>query len=343
MPEPSTTKCLICSPSWIGDVIMSLPAIAAYREQYAISRLGILSKPQTAALWNMVPFADRVHTVPPAFGDMIKVSRALRMERYDKAWVLPNSWRSALTPWLAGIPDRIGYPGHGRAWLLSRTLSRPADRKLHQVLEVGALFGLPADESVYQRAEIPVTADDQAAAKDKFGLQDTPYVGLIPGAARGPAKQWPEHRYRELALHTHSRLGCRLCLFGTTGEYALCERIAAGIPNAVNMAGRTTLAEWAALLKQCLLIICNDSGGMHLAGAVGTPTVAVFGMTNPGQTAPWKANVRILQKSAFQQRDIKRSCREAEQSLNAISVEEVLSAAQAAIYERNGGSSDDQT
>ena len=273
---------LVISPSWIGDVIIALPAIADLKRRNPGQRLLVLAKPGVLRLWELSGLADELIRQE----DSVSASAAhLRALGAGPAYILPNSFRSALIAWLAGARPRIGFAGHWRRALLSTVVEyRDLAGREHQVYEIMDLLGADP-KSVPEAPRIEIAADTRREVSARFCLP-ADCVGLIPGAARGPSKCWPEQHYAALGRMLAAD-GRSIALFGSPAERDLCGRIAAAIGDAaLNYAGRSDVAEWAALLAACTAVVANDSGGMHLAAAVGTPLVALFGITDPGKTGP---------------------------------------------------------
>lgn len=324
---PSGPRLLVCGVNWLGDVVMSLPALQALREHQVGTELTVLTKPGLAPLWALSSIPHRVLTLPAAGGSLRPVVRALRELDFQTAYVLPHSFRSALPPLLARIPRRIGLPGHfPRDFLLTET--RPpagGPGREHQVHEYLDLF-FPGENRrtfVPPRLDVPTTALDTLRAK----LADLPrpWISVLPGAARGTSKQWPAERYAEAAAALVAQTGGSIVTLGTKSEHAPCQQVAAAAaPNGLNLAGSTTLAELAAVLALSAVVLCNDSGGMHLAAAVGTPLVALFGITDPARTGPLGNRIRILQHSDRRSRDVPRISAVAQTALRAISVAEAV-------------------
>jgi heptosyltransferase-2 len=165
------------------------------------------------------------------------------------------------------------------------------------------------------------------AAKSRLSEVPRPRIGFLPGAARGPAKRWPSGHFAELGLRLAGDRACSVVLFGTAAEAEACDDIAAAVgTRATNLAGRSTLQEWAALLAECDVVVTNDSGGMHIAAAVGTPVVAVYGMTDPAVTGPLGSRCTVLQEGGERSRDIARDSQEAIERLASIKPERVYDA-----------------
>ncbi|NCC50405.1 MAG: lipopolysaccharide heptosyltransferase II [Spartobacteria bacterium] len=325
-------RILIVSVSWIGDVIMSMPAVQALREALPDARLCLLAKPGMAALWKLHAAPDAVLLQERGCAGIARTIRRIRAEHPDTAYILPHSFRSAFLPFLAGVKTRVGAAGHSRDWMLTRRMQEPPDVAAgHQVGEYYHLFGLDRPE----RVPAPVLSiPDEAAVTigARVAACDAPRIGFIPGAARGPSKQWPKAHFIELGTRLCRETGGSIILMGSVAEQALCRDIREGMQGAVtDFSGSTTLGEWAALLAACDVVVANDSGGMHLASAVGTPVVALYGTTDPAKTGPLGTRHTILQNSPLRARDVARDAREARRCLAAIPPSQVCEAVQAAL------------
>ncbi len=322
-------RTLIVGVNWIGDTIMSMPAVEAWRRENPDAHLTVLVKQNYAPLWALHSAPDNIATFDDTNAGTFAAGKMLRAGRFDRAAIFPNSFRSAYIPWLARIPERIGTTGHCRCLLLTRCLPAPSrtDRR-HQAFEYFELLGLkPPAQLETPRLKISDGARESVMSRlEKFPRQ---FVGLIPGAARGPAKRWPAEHFvavgRELALKGR----CGILLLGGPDDAELCENICGQIggSSVLNLAGKTTLKEWAAMLACCRLVVCNDSGGMHLAAAVGTPLVAIFGLTDPAVTGPIGGNFAIVRNENVRaSRDIERDSAAAQKALAAIAPQRVLDA-----------------
>jgi len=212
--------------------------------------------------------------------------------RFDTAYVLPNSLKSALIPWLAGIAKRIGYQGESRYLLLNRRLPNPAGRP-PMVAFYSALAGAPAP--IDQRPQLRFEAAVIDAATNSVGVQRGNYLAFAPGAEYGPAKCWPAEHYAELARTLAAAHGLPILLLGSGKELALCEQIARHAEGACRvLAGKTSLLDAMALIAGSRGVVSNDSGLMHVAAAFGVPQVAVFGSTSPEHTPPLNPKARVL-------------------------------------------------
>jgi heptosyltransferase-2 len=321
-----TEKILVRGVNWLGDAIMTLPAMQRLREARPKARITLLTSQKLEGLWAGQPVIDNVLAFAPS-ETVWQMGRRLRAEQFDIAMAFPNSARSALELWLARIPRRIGFARGWRGMFLTEARpERPgafpmrkrtdaevraalaAGREappipssahhIHDYLYLTSCLGA-STEPMAPSLFVPPLLIEAAATKfrvDPGGL----WLGLNPGAEYGPAKRWPAERWIEAAVALRAKTNCRWLIFGGAGDVALAERIAreiqaAGAGSVINLAGQTTLPESAALLTRCRVVITNDTGPMHLASAVGAPVVALFGSTAPELTGPiFSGNAKIL-------------------------------------------------
>lgn len=289
------TRALVVAPQWIGDAVMSQPllgALAARGEQVTVAAL-----PWVAPVYRAM--ADDVRAVvelPFQHGRLDwsarrRIARDMR-GRFDVAYVLPNSIKSALLPWLARIPRRVGYAGEGRWGLLNRRLPNPTGRPpmasfYHALAQAGN--GPPVQPVM--RLE---PAALQRAAAD-VGLEPGQYWVFAPGAEYGPAKRWPIEHYAALARRLQRREAGPVVLLGSAKEATLADEIAARAPGACRaLAGQTALDTAIALIAGARAMVSNDSGLMHVAAAFGIPQAAVFGSTSPEHTPPLNSRARVV-------------------------------------------------
>jgi heptosyltransferase-2 len=308
--------------NWLGDAVMTTPALLRLREKFPDEHITLLTAAKLRELWQHHPAVDAVLSFPAGQG-VWAVAKMLRAQRFDLALVLPNSPRSALEVFLAGIPQRFGYARPWRNFFLTQAVPsrpgavqmrkrtpaeiralvaapapnsqlptpNPAAHQIHEYLHLAAALGA---DSVPLVPQLVVTPAEKAAARAKFGLAEltAPIFGLNPGAEYGPAKRWPVEKFIAAAQEIQKRTGCHWLIFGGKGDVELASRIAAEIhpPSStlhpLNLAGQTTLRELMALLACCRLLLTNDTGPMHVAAALGTPVVVPFGSTSPELTGP---------------------------------------------------------
>lgn len=288
------SRSLIIAPQWIGDAVMSEPLLA--RLVARGERLSVAALPWVAPVYRAMPQVAEVIELPFAHGrldwtERRRVAAGLR-GRFDVAYVLPNSLKSALIPWLARIPTRIGYAGESRFVLLNRRLRNPAGRP-PMVAFYSALAGSPGLESERPQMRFePAVLDAATRAAD---VKPGAYWVFAPGAEYGPAKCWPAERYAELARALFAAHGQLVLLLGSGKEAALCEAIAAAAPGACRvLAGKTSLLDAMALIAAARGVVSNDSGLMHVAAAFGVPQAAVFGSTSPEHTPPLNPRARVV-------------------------------------------------
>lgn len=318
---------LIVAVNWIGDTIMALPAIQAFREAHPRARITVLAKPAILPLWAAHAAPDeRIPLFSGASGTWRTVHSLRQAGPFDKAYILPNSFRSALIPWLTGIPQRFGVRGHGRRWLLTdpiQSLSGPERR--HQSVEYAHLLLGEGASGPLPRPQLNVPASVTPEISEPIADLPRPLIGLIPGAARGPSKQWPSGHFVEVGRCLTEQDSMGVIVVGSAAECELCADVANGIgPGARAIAGRTTLMQWLALLASCDVVVANDSGAMHVAAALGRGVVAIFGLTDPDQTGPLGDRIVILQKSAERNRDIPRVSAAATAALASVKPQEVI-------------------
>ncbi len=277
---------MVRSPNWLGDAVMALPAVRNLKTMLVKEPLTVAAPEKLAALWQACPFVDRVIALPSP-KNLAVTSRQLRAEKFGSAVLLPNSLRAAAEAWLARIPQRLGYARGGRGLLLTRTLPVPPRNpvRLHQryyYLDLVTALGGPDDDS------LPELRRDSSATDARN------VVAICPGAEYGPAKRWPVENFVAVAKHLTAKHHAKIVLLGAPGDAAIAEEFLRQLPEAENRAGKTSLAEFLAALTSARLVLCNDSGAMHAASALGVPTVAIFGSTEPLLTGPMGARTAVL-------------------------------------------------
>ena len=285
---------LIIAPQWIGDAVMTEPLLRRLHARG--ERLTVGALPWVAPVYRAMPQVADVIEFPFAHGGLqFKARRSIakRIEgQFDKAYVLPNSLKSALLPFLASIPQRIGYLGEARVGLLTHRLKNPKN-KPPMVAFYSALSGETGLEG--DRPALHMDAAQVEATLHELGLSRGAYVVFAPGAEFGPAKRWPARRFSELA----AKLDATVVLLGSGKEAALCDEIAEPV-NAVqadkclNLAGKTSLPQALALIAASRSTVSNDSGLMHVAAALAVPQVAIFGSSSPLHTPPLSDKAQVL-------------------------------------------------
>ncbi len=321
-PSSDLQRILVRGVNWLGDAVMTTPALLRLRERFPRAHITLLTPEKLAGLWAGHPAIDSVVTFAPG-ESVFSVGRKLRGNQCDLALVLPNSPRSAFECRLARIPRRVGYARPWRNWLLTQAIpprpgsyemhkpspgeirerlssrapasfKRPTTQahQIHEYLHLAAALGVDP-RPVSPRLEI--IAEELRAAVAKFSLgavekSGTPLLGLNPGAEYGPAKRWPLERFVATARDMQQRAGCDWVIFGGPNDRPMGDYFEKALRHPErkvhNLAGRTSLRELLAVLKKCRALLTNDSGPMHVAAALGTPVVVPFGSTSPELTGP---------------------------------------------------------
>ncbi len=314
-------RMVIRSSNWLGDAIMSVPAVRAIKRGRPDAHVTILAPAKLADVWKRVPEVDDVITFAPE-DNVFAVARKLRAN-FDAAIIFPNSLRTALEPWLAGIPRRVGYPGHRRRWLLDQPFiekkkkphTAPPPHQVHHYLALAKFVG----------AEVTKT-DAVLAPKVRASrtANPTPIIGVCPGAEYGPAKRWPAERFAEVLKTVHAQVPVEWKLFGVAKDREIADAVvAAAVVPVTDLVGKTTLDELMDQLATCDLLLTNDTGTMHLAAFLGVPTVAIFGSTEPNLTGPLGDGHRVIHHQVPCSPCFLRECPLDFRCMDAVKVEEV--------------------
>jgi len=289
-------RVLIVAPSWVGDAILSEPLIALIRDPYEDPLVDVLAPSWCAPVYRRIRGIRTIIESPFEKGKLDLRARhrlgvKLRREKYARSLVLPNSWKSALVPWFARIPRRIGYVGEARFGLLNDARRRDVNALPRLVDRFTALAGSAGELVPFPPA--PALVPDRAnlaAALRALRLQtNRPVIVLCPGAEYGPAKRWPPHHFAALAA-LFLREGSAVWIVGSPNDKLAATAVVAALGQDVDkvrdLTGRTDLGTAIDLLSVASLVVSNDSGLMHAAAAVGVPLVALFGSSSPVYTPP---------------------------------------------------------
>lgn len=317
------SRILIRSVNWLGDAIMSLPAIVRLKEAFPQSEISIFTPKKFADLWTNHPAIANIITFEKDHS-LFATARLLRKHKFDLGIAFPNSHRSAIELFLGRIPKRLGYSAPLRSILLTITVKRrpgyvrmrkltprqvndlissPSPRKVdyppqaHHIYHYLHLLSVLGINTEPVEPQVVVSEDEVMSVIHKFNLNElespSNLIALVAGAEYGPAKRWLPDYFVQTAVELHKLKNCCFCITGSRAEFDLAEQIANSINSAfnnkkiaINLAGKTTLRELCGVLKACKATIANDTGAMHLSAAVGTRTVAIFGSTSPQLTAP---------------------------------------------------------
>lgn len=327
---------VIRSPNWIGDGIMCLPALRAFKQAFPGERLAVAARGSLADLFAYVPEIDEILPLPERWapGSFARTARRLRRGGFSRGVLFTNSFSSALFFRAAGIRSLAGYPRDGRSFLLRQRVPLPAGPEHHQryyLRIVEHLAGRPIASP--PPATLAVGAREREEAGRWLSGQGVspldPLLAVAPAAAFGGAKAWLPERFREfIRLWLQARPQTSVLLLGSPAERGRAGAVGAGLGGPVyNLAGRLRLREAIAVLSRCRLFVGNDSGLMHVAAALSVPLVAVFGPTEPGRTAPLAARFRLLHHGADCAPCRRRECPGDHRCMRAVEVGEVLAAA----------------
>ena len=319
-------RILIRSTNWLGDAVMSIPAVRAIKRGRPDAHVTILTPAKLADLWKEVAEVDEVIGIE--CGDSIfRVAQKIRRD-FDAVVIFPNSLRSAIEAWLAKIPRRVGFPGHHRAWLLNQIFHgkkkkknarpEPPKHQVHHYLALAEFIG--AD---IENAAIPQIRNPKSEIRN-------PKIGLVPGAEYGPTKRWFPERFAEVVRAVSASRACEWVLFGVPKDAPLGEEILRDFTGKHrNLIGKTTLTELIAELRACDLLLTNDTGTMHLAAFLGVPTVSLFASTEPALTGPLGDIHRVIRHHVACSPCFLRECPLDLRCMKAIEPAEVIAAIEA--------------
>ncbi|TAL48069.1 MAG: lipopolysaccharide heptosyltransferase II [Methylovulum sp.] len=321
-------KILVVGPSWVGDMVMAQSLFLTLRHTAPDCLIDVLAPAWSFPLLDRMPEVSNAIAMPLTHGEFglsarIQLGRQLRSEQYDQAIVLPNSWKSALAPFFAGIPMRTGFLGECRCGLLND--ARQLDKSLlTMTVQRFVALALPKDARLPPAYPMPALIVEQAkqqAVIQKFGLTRsvaapatgrltayTPALALCPGAEYGTAKRWPAGYYADVARQKLNQ-GWQVWLFGSDKDQAVAGQInqmAGGL--CTDFTGRTTLAEAVDLLSLADTVVTNDSGLMHVAAALNKTIIALYGSSSPGFTPPLSTKAHILSLNLICSPCFKREC-----------------------------------
>ena len=326
-------KILIRGPNWVGDAVLAIPALKAVRSNFPTAEITLLVRPWVAGLFTSAPFIDRVWTEekPTKLGDWTRITRDIRAFEFDLALLLPNSFESALMMFLARIPKRIGYATDGRTWMLTDSIEPPneSQHQVHYYLDLAKAIRAETDNP---SIEIEATEEERENARNLLAEEGIArgdrFLVLNPGAAYGSAKRWHEDRFADVADILSAEMGLGVAMIGSQAERPIAEQILARMkrPSAI-LSGKTSLEALIGVLAESSLMITNDSGPMHIAAALGVPTVAVFGSTDEKVTSPFGPRTRVVKNPVECSPCLLRECPIDHRCMNGVSVQDVCRAA----------------
>jgi len=302
---------LIIAPNWIGDAVMTQPLLATLKSQYPDSTIDVLASTWVAPIYractevNDVIEADFQHK-QLQWGLRKQLAKDLQSKNYQACFILPNSLKSALIPWMANIPFRIGYRGELRFGLINIALNNPSKINRPPMVEhYLALSQLLSDEETLAAKTLTPKLNVSSSAKQSIdkklsdaNIDSKSVFVFCPGAEYGPTKRWPASHFAELATHLAQQLpNANIILLGSKSDHELAEAILQQSQDSVkihNWCGSTSLDEAIALIGVAKAVVSNDSGLMHIAAALKTPQVAIFGSSDPAHTPPLSENAKVI-------------------------------------------------
>jgi heptosyltransferase-2 len=317
-------RILIRSSKWLGDAVMSVPAVRAIKRGRPDGHVTVLASSNTSPIWELIPEVDEV--ISANTSSIFSVVRAIRAHpAFDAAVLFPNSLRSALEVWLGRIPRRVGYRGHRRSWLLNQIVResgkpRPPEHQAKKYLRIAQTLGADVNSlSVAEAVSLPNISPTKQNGQWK--------LGLCPGAEYGPAKRWLPERFAETATAVAAQHSVQWILFGKNSDAEVGAAIAASLgDDCVNRIGQTTLPQLIEELRQCRLLLTNDTGTMHLAALLGVPTISIFGSTEPRLTGPLGDNHIVVRHHVECSPCFLRECPIDFRCMKAVTTQEVASA-----------------
>jgi heptosyltransferase II len=326
-------KILIRAPNWVGDAVLAIPALKALRSHFPDAEITLLVRPWVAGLFTSAPFIDKVwaEAKPATLSDWTRITKNIRSFRYDLALLLPNSFESALMMFLARVPRRIGYATDGRTWMLTNSIA-PAPGFRHQVHYYLDLAKVLEADAEPPSITIEATPEERANARKLLEAEgvprNAPFMVLNPGAAYGSAKRWDENRFAAVADTLVGEMHLAVALIGSENERPIAEKICGRMsnPSAV-VTGKTSLETLIGVIAESSLMVTNDSGPMHIAAALGVPTVAIFGSTDERVTAPFGGRTRVVKNPVECSPCLLRECPIDHRCMKGVSVEDVCRAA----------------
>lgn len=323
-------KVLVHSPNWLGDTVMALPAWRKWRDSNPDAEVTVLAKPAVSGIWRFVKDVDGIIVLNPGTRGTMEAARLLRAKKFARAIVLPQSFRSAFIPYAGAIGQIRGAGGVARSLMVPDRVSLSALRNVHQSLEYGAVFGVHG-ELPPPCSAIDLSLIGKYAAREKIPANAPDSLVVLPGAARGSSKRWPPEYFARVASRALEEGIFRSVLIcGTQKEKRQCLEVHKALEErghgekCLDLAGETDLPTLSCILSECRAVLSNDSGGMHLASAMGAPVAAVFGVTDSAKTGPLGKSKVVRAEGVKVSRAVPRESRRATEALRSVTPERVL-------------------
>lgn len=335
----SAKRILVRGVNWIGDAVMTLPAIGALRHSYPEAHIAIVANGLVAQLFHEHPWVDEVivfdrSRLHKGVLGRLRLAQTLRAKKFDAAVILPNSFDSAVVPWLAGIPIRVGRASDGRSFMLTGRFKPDIQRisahhESQYYLDLLSSFGISWPQQLPQL--LHVTPEEMQATdsllREEGYTAGSMLVGFSLGAAYGTAKRWLPERFAEVAQRLWQERGATCVFIGSPAEASVAqdvERMLAG--HCINLAGKTSIRALMAVIAKCDLFVTNDSGPMHIAAAFDKPIVAIFGSTDYHRTYPLATKTRIVTRDADCAPCHHRECPTDHRCMTSVTVDDVFGA-----------------
>ncbi len=296
-------KILIIAPNWIGDAVMTEPLITQLKKNHSDSVIDVIATPWVASVMRAIPAINKVIIGDFKHGflqwvERKKLASQLKLAGYTHAYVLPNSFKSALIPWLAKIPSRIGYKGEMRWGLITAPFENPSrSNRPSMSTHYFALSGNQVNDTLQPKLELPQLFLNEMKEKLQLTQNHDKLFILCPGAEYGPAKQWPAEHFGKLAqMLIEQNSGALVLILGSKKESSLADdivKLSNSSNQVINWCGQTTLDEAMACIAIADKVVSNDSGLMHIAAAFRRPQVAIFGSSDPRHTPPLSPEAKV--------------------------------------------------
>jgi len=330
---------LVRAVNWLGDAVLTTPALGAVRSAFPGTRISVAAKPPVAELFLNHPDVDEILVYDKGgrhkgASGMLLMAGELRRKRFDAAILFQNAFDAALLAFLAGIPDRQGFATDGRRLLLSRSVPvTPEVLRLHHAeyyLRLVEELGVP--RPAVPRMLLRVSEEERDSMRTRLASLGIPeggrILGVNPGATYGSAKRWYPDRFASVADTLSGEWGASVVLMGSVPEMPLSTEIEGAMKRRpVNLSGKTTVRELMALLSLCSFLVTNDSGPMHIGAALGVPLAAVFGPTDWRTTSPWTPKAKVVRVDVDCSPCMKRECDRGHECMLGVTAEMVVAAA----------------
>ncbi len=317
---PCSESVLIVGPSWVGDMVMAQSLLKTLKQKNAHTIIDVLAPNWCHPLLARMPEIRESVLQPLQHGELdlsvrYRLGKGLRSKKYDKAIIIPRSFKAALVPFFARIPKRVGYRGEMRFGLLNdvRHLDKSVLTQTVQRYVALAEAGSVTEAPPTAFPQLTVDTSNQHAVVNKLALKlDAPIVAIVPGAEYGPAKRWPVEFFSQLVSQLTDS-GYYVWIFGSQKDYDIGAEISKHKPSnlpdkVINLCGKTSLVDVVDLLALTQAVVCNDSGLMHMAAAVGCEIIAIYGSSTPDYTPPLTDKVKIIYKRLECSPCFKRTC-----------------------------------